>query len=162
MKTAAAKVCFLGLFGVVAAFLPGAEPPSPGPQRFSAHIGGFLGGSYSVELHGDTLSFTSYSRGHSDPKHKTITPTAAQWREFRQTLDDLKVWQWRAEYPNHGTLDGTQWALDIAYADRALHTQGDNNYPDESGKPNGDSNSTKVFNRYLAALQRLLGDTTFQ
>jgi hypothetical protein len=135
---------------------------SPIPQRFSVHIGGFLGASYSVERHGGALTYTIFEKGHMNPKQETITPTQAQWREFRETLDDLGIWQWRTEYPTNGVVDGTQWSLDVAYADHALHTHGDNNYPDHTGKPNGKPESTKAFNKYLIAVQKLLGGKSFQ
>ena len=102
--------------------MSGADLP-PIPKHFSASIGGFMGTSYQLELHGDTLTYTTFGGGHSNPKRATVTPTAAQWRDFREALDALKVWQWRANYPTNGTVDGTQWALDIAYADHALKTR---------------------------------------
>lgn len=141
--------------------ISGAELP-PIPKHFSASIGGFLGSSYQLELHGDTLTYTASGRGHRDSQRATVTPTPAQWREFREALDALKIWDWRADYPTNGTVDGTQWALDIAYADRALKTHGDNCYPDSTGKPNGKPEPTKTFNRYLAAIGKLTGGKTFQ
>jgi len=139
----------------------GADEQSQVPTRFTARIGGFLGASYSVELHDGALLYTSSERGQRNQQHATLTPTAAQWREFRQTLDDLKVWQWRADYPRQGVVDGTQWMLDIAYADRSLIARGDNNYPDATGKPNGSPNSTEAFNCYLAAIKKLIGGKSF-
>ena len=141
--------------------ISGADLP-PIPKHFSASIGGFLGSSYQLELHGDTLTYTASGRGHRDSQRATVTPTPAQWREFREALDALKVWQWRANYPTNGTVDGTQWALDIAYSDHALKTQGSNNYPDSAGKPNGTPEPTKAFNLYLAAIKKLTGGKTFQ
>lgn len=139
----------------------GADERSPLPARFTARIGGFLGASYGVELRDGALLYTSSESGRRNQKHATLTPTAAQWRDFRQTLDDLKVWQWRADYPRQGTVDGTQWMLDIAYADRSLTAHGDNNYPDAAGKPNGSPDSTEPFNRYLAAIKKLIGGKSF-
>jgi hypothetical protein len=141
--------------------ISGADLP-PIPKHFSTSIGGFLGSSYQLELHGETLTYTTFGGGHRDPQRATVTPTPAQWREFREALEGLKVWQWRADYPTNGTMDGTQWALDIAYADRALKTQGSNCYPDSTGKPNGKPEPTEAFNLYLAALRKLTGGKTFQ
>jgi hypothetical protein len=161
MKIALTRFCLVALFAIPAMRMSAAEP-SPIPERFSAHIGGFMGASYSVELHDGALTYTTFGKGHINPNHRTITPTEAQWREFRHTLDDLRIWQWRTEYPSNGVVDGTQWSLDIAYADHALHTHGDNNYPDDTGEPNGDPVPTKAFNRYLVAVQKLLRGETFQ
>jgi hypothetical protein len=161
MRAILFRLCPLTLFLVFAAPGMRADERSPVPTRFIARIGGFLGASYSVELHDGALLYTSSESGQRNRKQETLTPTAAQWREFRQTLDDLKVWQWRADYPNHGINDGTQWSLDIAFADRSLTAHGDNNYPDTTGKPNGSSDSTKTFNRYLAAIKKLIGGKNF-
>jgi hypothetical protein len=137
------------------------EPPEI-PKTFSTDIGGFMGSSYSVELHNGVLTYTSSGFGHSNPKRESFTPTTAQWREFRQALDDLKVWQWRSRYPNNGTADGTQWSVKIIYTDRRLHAHGDNNYPDVGGKPSGSPDPPKSFERYLAAVQQLLGGKNFR
>jgi hypothetical protein len=149
------------LFVLTASWLPGAESP-PTPKRFKASIGGFLGGSYVVEWRDGTLTYTESGRGQAAPKPVVITPTAAQWREFRQALDDLKVWDWQPKYPNDKVADGTKWSLDIAYPDRELKTEGANNYPDPAGKPNGNPTPTEHFKRYLAAVKKLTGGKTFQ
>lgn len=141
--------------------ISGADLP-PIPKHFSASIRGFLGSSYQLELHGATLTYTATGQGHRDSQRATVTPTPAQWREFREALDALKIWNWRADYPTNGTVDGTQWALDIAYADHALKTHGSNCYPDSTGKPNGTPEPTKAFNLYLAAIKKLTGGKPFQ
>ena len=151
----------LTLLLLFAAPVIGADEQSEVPKHFIARIGGFLGASYSVELRDGALLYTSSESGQRNQNHATLTPTAAQWREFRQTLDDLKVWQWRADYPRQGTVDGTQWSLDIAYSDHSLTAHGDNNYPDATGKPNGRPEPTEAFNRYLAAIKKLIGGKSF-
>lgn len=162
MKIDRITLCFVVLVAIGEAHFISAAEPSPIPTKFNAYVGGFMGASYSVELHDGILIYTASGLGHSNPKHKKITPTPPQWLEFRQTLDDLKVWQWRNEYPTDGTHDGTQWSLEIAYADRTLRSKGDNNYPDAAGKPNRSSETTKAFKRYLAAVQKLIGGETFK
>jgi hypothetical protein len=138
-----------------------ASEPSPVPTRFVARIGGFLGSSYSVELKDGTLIYTASDRGQANIRHTTITPTDAAWREFRKTLDELKVWQWRSDYPRGGVVDGTQWLVEIAYSDRSLKSRGDNNYPDAAGKPTGRPEVTPIFNRYLEAVKKLIGGKDF-
>jgi hypothetical protein len=138
-----------------------AGEPSAVPTHFVARIGGFLGSSYSVELKDGTLTYTASGRGQTNIRRATITPTEAAWREFRQALNELKVWQWQTDYPRGGVVDGTQWLFEIAYSDRALKSRGDNNYPDAEGKPTGKPEFTPVFNRYLAAIKKLIGDKDF-
>ena len=149
------------LFLVLATSARPVGEPSVVPVHLIARIGGFLGSSYSVELKGGSLTYTASGRGQTNVRHMTITPTDAAWREFRQTLDELKVWQWQNDYPRGGVVDGTQWSFEIAYSDRALKSQGDNNYPDAAGKPTGKPEFTPVFNRYLDAIKRLIGGKDF-
>jgi len=134
------------------------------PKKFSAVIGGFLGSTYIVELRDGALHYTAKretSVGYGESS-TTLTPTLHQWQEFRKSIDELNIWQWRADYPSQGIQDGTQWSLEIAYPDHALETHGDNNYPDASGKPNGKPDSTKTFDRYLAAIKKLIGGRSFE
>ena len=131
------------------------------PKIFNATIGGFLGTSYSVELQKGVLIYKTQS-GNQRVSQIEIIPTVGQWDEFRRSLDSLKVWQWRLDYPNPQICDGTQWSLDIEYSDHLLRATGDNNYPTASGRPNGKPHSTKTFESYLAAIQRLLGGKEFK
>jgi hypothetical protein len=140
----------------------GAEPPSA-PTKFRAHIGGFGGGDYVVELRGNALTYTSRAKERGQPaRTETVIPTAAKWRDFRAALDQIRVWQWKTQYPTQGTLDGTQWSLEIAYADKSIVTEGSNNFPDAGGQPTGQPVPTKTFERYLAAVKSLLDGRDFE
>jgi len=162
VRTALHYLCFATLSFVLGPFAASAAEAAITPARFNARIGGFLGVTYEVELRRDGVSYTKFAAGHRKPTLTVIKPTTAQWRDFRVALDELRIWQWRPEYPNTSTRDGTQWALDIAYGDRALKTRGDNNYPTAAGKPNGKPQMTQSFGRYLAAVEKLLGGKTFK
>jgi len=151
----------VALLLLLAVSLGAASETAAIPTRFVARIGGFLGSSYSVELKDGTLTYTASDRGQTNLRHTTITPTDSAWREFRKTLDELNVWQWRSDYPRGGVVDGTQWLFEIAYSDRTLKSRGDNNYPDAGGKPTGKPEITPVFNRYLEAVKKLIGGKDF-
>ncbi len=140
-----------------------AAEPSTVPKTFRAHIGGFGGGDFVVELRDDVLTYTARARERGQPaRTETIVPSAAQWQEFRAALDEIRIWDWKSQYSNKGVVDGTQWSIDITYADRSLATQGSNNFPDATGRPTGDSVPTKTFQRYLAAVKNLLGGREFE
>jgi len=135
------------------------------PKEFSAIIGGFLGSTYAVELRDGALHYTEKKNrnGHYGiTSSATLTPTSEDWQKFRKTIDHLNIWQWRADYPSRGTQDGTQWSLKIAYSDRAVKTHGNNNYPDANGRPKDNSDPTKTFNEYLAAVRTLIGGRNFE
>jgi hypothetical protein len=57
--------------------------------------------------------------------------------------------------------DGLRWEIEVVYADRHLHASGSNNYPDENGRPADSAQPTKAFERLRAAVQALLGDSSF-
>jgi hypothetical protein len=130
-----------------------AAEPAATPKKFSAVIGGFFGPTYVVELRDGSLHYTEHKK-HTGPGPKptasaTLTPTPEQWRAFRESIDQLNVWRWHRDYSDNAIADGTQWRLNIEYADHMLKTQGSNEYP-------------KHLDRYLAAVQKLLGGRSFK
>ena len=139
-----------------------ADEPVPKPATFKASIGGFFGSTYRVELQDGTLRYTKTQPGGQKPKTETVTPTPEQWRAFREALDEVKVWKWKKDYINSSVADGTQWALEITYADHTLKTRGSNSYPDDAGEPSAKPDPTKAFARYLQAVEKLLGGKSFQ
>jgi len=122
---------------------------------------GFMGSADGVVLQDGILVYTQYAS--NEVKHrKEIRPSPEQWRQFRQALDAINVWRWQARYPNPGGVaDGLRWEIDLTYADRKLHVEGDNNYPDENGRPVNASQQTKAFQSLRSAVQALLGDSSF-
>ena len=44
---------------------------------------------------------------------------------------------------------------------RTVHAAGANNYPDDTGRPTGSPKTSKAFDRLSAAVQELLGDSSF-
>jgi hypothetical protein len=130
------------------------------PQQFRTSIGGFFGPSYIVELRDGSLIYSARKRGESEAKTTIITPSAAQWLAFSQALDDIKVWQWQTKYMLANSHDGTQWSLDISYANRAIKTHGHNLYPDDN---NGSKEEpSQAFKRYLTAVMRLINGNDFK
>ena len=161
IKFSVPQIIFFIFLAILAATVSFADEPTNMPKIFVARIGGFLGASYTVELREGILFYTA-KKESKDVETAKITPTPAQWKEFRNSLDQLKVWHWHTNYPNSGVYDGTQWSLEIEYQDHSLKTQGDNNYPNSAGKPNGKPESTKEFDEYLKAVKMLLGDKSFE
>jgi hypothetical protein len=129
------------------------------PQRFHARIGGFKG-SCEVQLQDGRLQYALSGRGHKS--HREVQPTPEQWRAFRRELDAIGVWRWRAQYVNPRVCDGTQWSLDVAYSDRAVKSQGSNDYPQATSDPLSVPAGSEMFTRYLKAVQRLLGGIAFE
>lgn len=131
------------------------------PQRFHTRIGGFNGFTYEVRLQDGRLEYER-SGGSNNSRHVRVRPTMEQWREFRRELDAIGIWRWRAQYINPGVTDGTQWSLDVAYPDRAIKTEGSNDYPGATPVPSGVPSASKAFTRYLKAVQRLVGGRAFE
>ena len=131
------------------------------PQRFHTRIGGFTGPTYEVQLQDGHLEYARFDGGHNS-RHVRVRPTLEQWTEFRRELDAIKIWRWRAEYVNLRVADGTQWSLDVAFPDRAIKTQGSNEYPGTMPDSSGVSSASEAFTRYLKAVQRLLGGRAFE
>lgn len=158
MKT----VLFALWFLVSSVRVMSAGEPSPIPKHFIARLGYSTGRQCYVELQDGILNYEFSYRGLSYRNPETITPTEAQWREFRKALDDLNVWQWRPAYEKEEMSRGCYWSVDIAYSDRALKVRGRDSYPDAVGKPEGDPEYTEAFNRFLKAINKLVGRIVFR
>jgi hypothetical protein len=134
------------------------------PSLLVATIGGDSGSSYSIELSDSKLRYSSRKDDGTLPVRDEIEPTAAQWREFGAALDSIDIWQWQNDYPRELPIcDGTQWTLDIAYGDTALHTGGDNAYPrddDDDGTIPSAAPSAR-FERFMKAVSALIGGRDF-
>jgi hypothetical protein len=131
------------------------------PEKLKAEIGGFLGTSYSVELHNGVVRHSAAKPGEKADV-KEVVPTVRQWRDFRRALDEINVWSWRTNYVDVRVCDGTAWSVEIRYSDRALDSKGSNSYPGRAGKRSARPEATRAFSSYLAAVKKLLGGLEFK
>ena len=82
----------------------------------------------------------------SDYILKSTEPTAKEWEQFFDVMDNLKVWSWKKDYNDEGMLDGTQWELIIKIkGKRGRKIYGSNAYPEPKG----------TFNSFIKALNKL-------
>jgi hypothetical protein len=127
------------------------------PKRFTIFIGGFMGPSYIVEMDANKKSALNYRYiCEEEEKNLQINPTFQQWNKFWIQMEKSKIWSWKADYPNPGVCDGTQWKIAIHYAEQKIESKGDNNYPNcRNGVPG------KTFTTFLKAVQELLGGAAF-
>lgn len=129
------------------------------PIRLAAYLGGCFSVSFDLELRDGVLLVQEGDR--PDLKSTRICPSSEEWAAFRRSLDEVNVWCWSADYANPGILDGTQWALEITYPDCSVDAHGDNNFPGPDGEPNGGAEETRTFQRFVAAVEQLLGRERF-
>ena len=185
MKTSAVMLPILALSLCVTLLAQAQEerhphPPTPGkqlpsyylPTEFTLNVGGFFLPSYSVELRGESLL---YRIRDIDPEthavretSKVITPSASQWRRFWKAMDEVGLWRWQSEYANPDVADGTQWGLEVAFGGRRAKSSGSNAYPSDvatSPDPSRPDASlperSGVFEKYLSAVENLLGGKRF-
>ena len=69
-------------------------------------IGGFHQGHERLVLGSNKISVI----GDYQETLVTHNPSAEEWKEFFQSLEQLKVWDWKQRYDSN-ILDGTQWSL---------------------------------------------------
>ena len=69
-------------------------------------IGGFHQGHERLILGSNKISVI----GDYQETLVTHNPSDEDWKEFSQSLEQLKVWDWKQRYDSH-ILDGTQWSL---------------------------------------------------
>jgi hypothetical protein len=134
------------------------------PTEFTAMYSEYGKPTYEISLQNGTISHSDThfdSSGALDPIYTDVTPTTAQWQNFRGALDSLKIWGWQPDYPNTGWADGPVWSLTLIYPDASIRTQGDNNLPNADGSPTNNPNGSPTFQTYLSAIQALLGGLPF-
>lgn len=157
---ARAAACTLAMLTLVA---PGpaaalcAPAPAAGaaPLQLSVRVGGFLGDSHIVVLTPEGLACDTLRAGQLAEHHLSV-PTPAQWATLRQRMDTIGVWAWQARHFNMQVMDGTQWLIDIRYADRAVQSQGSNSYPLADGSPSNSPHWSEPFKALLQAVSELV------
>ena len=130
------------------------------PKTLKLSTGGALGArQVTVECNGKELQYKVTNIATDKSTTKTVTPSDAQWKKFWSSMDDAKVWQWKAKYDNPDLLDGAYWILEIEHSDKKVKSVGKNSYPsdDDVAKPTQKAIPSKVFKRFQKALETLLG-----
>ena len=149
-------------------------PPPPGkqlptafaPTKLVLSIGGAIfPPNYSITLDGDTLT---YRVQDLDPKtqkvvvtSQAITPSAEQWGEFWKAMDEVGLWRWRPVYEAPHTFDGTHWSVEAAHGGHSVRSRGRILFPGQETTANR-PDCGPVFEKYLAAVGKLLGGKTFR
>jgi hypothetical protein len=112
-----------------------------------------------VEWDGKGVRYTLSQRGSAatvKSEQRFIIPTDAAWQEFWRSMDDLTVWQWRANYRGQSNNSREQaWTVEIEWGARKLKASGTNSFPGlgDVAKP---TDSPAMFNRFRYALDLLL------
>lgn len=133
------------------------------PRALEVYIGGFGGPSYGVWWDGEQLVYESFLRDYEERRQLFLSPSAAQWRRFWQTMDRIDVWSWLRRYtpgerfePVGQLRDGTHWSLALEHGDRSIESSGD------SGGPGSvDLDESERFSSFLQAVSRLIGGRPF-
>ena len=127
------------------------------PDKLDVYIGNAVLGAWHVRQQERSLTCTFEQNGAPDQNGLPITPSQQEWQAFRDAIEQAGVFRWQPDYPSTGVFDGTQWRIQISYADHQLAISGDNNFPDANGKANSSSVWTSSFRKFVAALRTLLG-----
>jgi hypothetical protein len=133
------------------------------PGKFEARIGGYLGMSFSAILAENGLEYTEFAEQYVPLAAKIFRPSAKQWHALEQALDEIDVWRWKKEYLNPKVRDGTSWEFECEWGPRKVRTGGSNAFPaDDDPRKLALEKESKRFDRFLAAISRLLGDEPFE
>ena len=104
-------------------------------KKIEAHIGGYFGGYYQVEvdLEHNLVSWTTGGEGKLEESvYRSIRSATA--KKLLEQLELLNLLNWEAEYVDPGTLDGTQWHVEIVMDGHSITKHGSNDYPEQWGK----------------------------
>ena len=104
---------------------------------------------------------TSRTSGNAQIK-KIIEPSAADWEDFRNLLDTLKVWDWQKRYePLAITMDGTHWSVSIEYEDCQIKSKGSNAYPNHLMPEIAHGYDSADWVKFREGVSKLVGGKAF-
>jgi hypothetical protein len=107
------------------------DEPSWRPKTLSFEVDYALIYGYKLEFRDEALYYYASPPNLDGWKYvqpTKITPTDAQWKDFRQALDRQRVWRWEKSYHVY-LMDGWGWGLKVQYSDRQVESEGANKAP---------------------------------
>lgn len=122
------------------------------PTTFRISIGGFGGPNYEVRFVNGRLRY----QANFSPTPVMISPTAEEWTQFWDRVEQCDLWHWAPRYDDPDILDGTQWELDIQLGRRRVTSFGSNAYPGGEGV-----GRSEPFQLFLRAVRKLIGGRRF-
>ena len=124
-------------------------------------IGGFHQGHERLVLGSNKISVI----GDYQETLVTHNPSAEEWKEFSQSLEQLKVWDWKQRYDSD-ILDGTQWSL-LVRTTRYLMTQSAFGTSDDKPVPYsqiscwGSNSFPPDFSKLITSINKLINQDYF-
>ena len=124
-------------------------------------IGGFHQGHERLVLESNKISVI----GDYQETLVTHNPSAEEWKEFFQSLEQLKVWDWKQRYDSH-ILDGTQWSL-LVRTTRYLMAQSPFGTSDDKPVPYseincwGSNSYPPDFSKLITSINKLINQDYF-
>ena len=125
-------------------------------------IGGFHQGHERLVLESNKISVI----GDYQETLVTHNPSAEEWKEFFQSLEQLKVWDWKQRYDSH-ILDGTQWSL-LVRTTRYLMAQSPFATSDDKPVPYseincwGSNSFPPDFSKLITSINKLINQDYFE
>ena len=131
-------------------------PPNFVPVQMEIRSGGYLSGGVSLALENGSIKISKTYRSASEDASQTITPSPEAWKNFFDACNALNIWNWQKSYVDPAIMDGHQWSVVLAYANKAIESSGSNSYP-----PSGQSiakGRTAEFTAFCDAVNELVGE----
>ena len=124
-------------------------------------IGGFHQGHERLVLESNKISVI----GDYQETLVTHNPSAEEWKEFSQSLEQLKVWDWKQRYDSD-ILDGTQWSLLVRttrylMAQSPFATSDDKPVPYSEIKCGGSNAFPPNFSKLITSINKLINQDYF-
>ena len=129
-------------------------------------IGGFHQGHERLILGSNKISVI----GDYQVTLVTHNPSDEDWKEFSQSLEQLKVWDWKESY-QADILDGTQWSLLVRttrylmvddYRRRPFATSDEKPVPYSEIKCGGSNAFPPNFSKFITSINKLINQDFFE
>lgn len=124
------------------------------PLAFEFGLGSYGSESFELAWNGEAVEYRRFGPGFVLRDTRIVKPSAEDWRRFREWLDRDDVWQWPDSFPGPPAPGGkgNSWTVHIELGGKELVSSGAGAYPGGHG-----SDRSPAFERFIAALRRLLG-----
>ena len=131
--------------------------------------GGIFPPNYFVSLDGDRLIYTvkgyDYATNKELVRTREFRPSPQQWEAFWKSMDEVDVWNWKPSYEHKRLADGTHWSVELAHNGRTIRSQGRILFPgkeSQSLETEYTDDRGPIFEKYLEAVRKLIGDEAFR
>ena len=118
-------------------------------KTLKTSVGGYMGYSFEVKIdfENSLSKYTVFKEHYEKLSSEIINLSREKIEVFINTLDVIKITEWKHNYENPGIMDGTSWSVTICF---------DNN---KEARFTGDNSFPEHWETFCKSMQNLIGES---